>query len=43
VRGMLVWGFTGGLLARLLDEVGWATGWDRDRVIDLPVAPVDQP
>lgn len=43
VRGMLVWGFTGGLLARFLDEVGWASGWDRERVIDLPVEPVDVP
>lgn len=43
VRGMLVWGFTGGLLARFLDEVGWAKNWDRDRIIDLPVEPVDRP
>jgi len=43
VRGMLVWGFTGGLLARFLDEVGWASGWNRERVIDLPVEPVDVP
>lgn len=36
VRGMLVWGFTGGLIATLLEMGGWARPWRRNRVIDLP-------
>ncbi|MEU4382246.1 NUDIX hydrolase [Micromonospora echinofusca] len=35
-RGMLVWGFTGGVLATLLEMGGWARPWPRDRVVDLP-------
>ncbi|PZF94368.1 NUDIX hydrolase [Micromonospora deserti] len=34
-RGMLVWGFTAGVLAALLEMGGWARPW-RGRVIDLP-------
>jgi len=34
--GMLVWGFTGAVLDRLLDLGGWARPWPRDRVEDLP-------
>jgi 8-oxo-dGTP pyrophosphatase MutT (NUDIX family) len=36
VRGMLVWGFTAGILATLLDLGGWARPWDRSRVQELP-------
>jgi hypothetical protein len=36
VRGLLVWGFTAGLLARLLEAAGWELPWDVDRVRDLP-------
>jgi len=36
VRGMLVWGFTAGVLSGLLDMAGWARPWPRDRVADLP-------
>lgn len=36
VRGMLVWGFTAGLLDRVLDLAGWARPWDRGRVRELP-------
>lgn len=36
VAGMLVWGFTAGVLDRLLDLGGWAQPWDLDRVQDLP-------
>jgi 8-oxo-dGTP pyrophosphatase MutT (NUDIX family) len=36
VGGMLVWGFTAGLLDRLLELAGWATAWDTTRVRDLP-------
>ncbi|TNH30947.1 CoA pyrophosphatase [Micromonospora orduensis] len=35
-RGMLVWGFTAGVLAALLEMGGWARPWSRDRVIELP-------
>ncbi|TDC41987.1 CoA pyrophosphatase [Micromonospora sp. KC213] len=36
VRGMLVWGFTGGVIATLLEMGGWARPWPRGRVVDLP-------
>jgi hypothetical protein len=36
VRGMLVWGFTAGLLDRLFRFVGWERPWDRARVEELP-------
>ncbi|MEU4566342.1 CoA pyrophosphatase [Micromonospora sp. NPDC023956] len=36
VRGMLVWGFTAGVLAAVLEMGGWARPWPRDRVVDLP-------
>ena len=41
VRGMLVWGFTAGVIANLLDLGGWSRPWEPARVMDLPdVAPV---
>jgi len=36
VRGMLVWGFTAGVLAALLEMAGWARPWPQDRVSELP-------
>jgi 8-oxo-dGTP pyrophosphatase MutT (NUDIX family) len=36
VRGMLVWGFTAGILNTLLELGGWAVPWDAARVADLP-------
>jgi 8-oxo-dGTP pyrophosphatase MutT (NUDIX family) len=36
VRGMLIWGFTAGVLTALLDLAGWARPWSADRVVDLP-------
>jgi 8-oxo-dGTP pyrophosphatase MutT (NUDIX family) len=36
VRGLVVWGFTAGLLAALFERVGWSLPWDDERVIDLP-------
>ena len=37
VRGMLIWGFTAGVLNTLLDLGGWTQPWDESRVGDLPV------
>ncbi len=36
VQGMFVWGFTAGLLSRVLDLAGLAPPWHRERVVDLP-------
>lgn len=36
VDGLLVWGFTAGVLATLLELAGWAKPWPPDRVVDLP-------
>lgn len=36
VRGMVVWGFTAGVLATLLEMAGWAVPWPQDRITDLP-------
>lgn len=38
VRSMLVWGFTAGVLSRLLEMAGWARPWPADRVVELPRA-----
>ncbi len=38
VAGMVVWGFTGGLLAALLSLAGWDRPWDRARLRDLDIA-----
>ncbi len=38
VAGLLVWGFTGGLLSAVLDLGGWARPWDATRVFDLDEA-----
>jgi len=42
VRGLLVWGFTGGLLSRLFTVAGWERPWDHGRVEDLPEATIRQ-
>lgn len=36
VAGMLVWGFTAGVLDRLLTIADWDLDWDRNRVEPLP-------
>lgn len=36
VNGMLVWGFTAGVLDRLLRLAGWEQPWSRERIEDLP-------
>ncbi|MFC7342307.1 NUDIX hydrolase [Saccharopolyspora griseoalba] len=38
IPGMLVWGFTGGLLAGLLELGGWARPWNRADVRELDAA-----
>jgi 8-oxo-dGTP pyrophosphatase MutT (NUDIX family) len=35
--GLLVWGFTAGLLSAVLDLAGWAQPWQPGRLADLPV------
>ena len=39
VDGLLVWGFTAGLIAGLLERVGWARPWDESRLVPLEVEP----
>ncbi|WP_372443050.1 NUDIX hydrolase [Actinomadura barringtoniae] len=36
VHGMLVWGFTAGILTQILQVGGWERPWDTDHVEDLP-------
>jgi 8-oxo-dGTP pyrophosphatase MutT (NUDIX family) len=36
VGGMLVWGFTAGVLARLIALAGWERPWDTERLVELP-------
>ena len=36
--GLFVWGFTAGLLSRLLDVAGIGEPWDEDRVLPVPAA-----
>lgn len=38
VRGMLVWGFTAGVLTGILDTAGWTVPWDTEDVRDLETA-----
>lgn len=33
---VILWGFTGGIIARLLDFLGWSQPWDETRVQELP-------
>lgn len=39
VQGLLVWGFTAGLISGLLDRLGWAEPWDESRVVPLGQEP----
>lgn len=43
VRGMLVWGFTAGVISALLDLAGWTIPWDTSRVESLPSSQFDTP
>ncbi len=37
VRGLLVWGFTAGVINTLLELGGWTQPWDETRIRDLPI------
>jgi 8-oxo-dGTP pyrophosphatase MutT (NUDIX family) len=39
VQGMVVWGFTAGLLSGVLDLAGWSVPWDESRVVPLEDEP----
>lgn len=43
VRGLLVWGFTAGVIATLLDMAGWSIPWEPGRVVELPDVTVPVP
>ena len=34
--GVVLWGFTAGILSRLFDYVGWSRPWDHGRTVDVP-------
>jgi 8-oxo-dGTP pyrophosphatase MutT (NUDIX family) len=36
VESMLIWGFTGGLISRLMDIAGWSIQWDESQIVELP-------
>jgi len=38
LRGMLVWGFTAGIINTILEMAGWARPWDESRVAELPAS-----
>lgn len=43
-NGLILWGFTAGVVARLFEHVGWERDWDRSRVETLPARALpDQP
>jgi 8-oxo-dGTP pyrophosphatase MutT (NUDIX family) len=39
VSGLFVWGFTAGLLDRVLHLTGWERPWDHDRLQSVPMVP----
>lgn len=41
VRGLIVWGFTGAVLDRMLELAGWTRPWDVDDIRDLPKRALD--
>jgi 8-oxo-dGTP pyrophosphatase MutT (NUDIX family) len=43
VRGMLVWGFTAGVISTLLDIGGWSRPWQPGRIVELPEASAPVP
>jgi 8-oxo-dGTP pyrophosphatase MutT (NUDIX family) len=43
VRGLLVWGFTAGVISTLLEMGGWARPWEPGRLVELPDASAPVP
>ncbi|GIF29516.1 coenzyme A pyrophosphatase [Actinoplanes utahensis] len=43
IRGLLVWGFTAGVISTLLDMAGWSRPWEPGRVVELPGAAAPVP
>ncbi|MEU4691765.1 CoA pyrophosphatase [Actinoplanes sp. NPDC023714] len=43
VRGLLVWGFTAGVISSLLDMAGWQRPWEPGRLVELPDASAPVP
>ena len=43
VRGLLVWGFTAGVISTLLDIGGWSRPWQPGRIVELPEASAPVP
>ncbi|NMO52199.1 CoA pyrophosphatase [Actinoplanes sp. TBRC 11911] len=43
VRGLLVWGFTAGVISTLLDMGGWERPWQPGQLVDLPDASAPVP
>jgi hypothetical protein len=43
VRGLLVWGFTAGVISELLDMGGWSRPWQPGRIVELPEASTPVP
>jgi len=41
--GLLLWGFTAGVIARLFAHAGWERAWDENRVLPLPPSLGDAP
>lgn len=37
VNGLVVWGFTAGILTHVFDELGWSVPWDVSREIPAPL------
>lgn len=37
VNGVIVWGFTAGILTHVFDELGWSVPWDESREIPAPL------
>jgi 8-oxo-dGTP pyrophosphatase MutT (NUDIX family) len=40
VGGMVVWGFTAGVISALLEMAGWSRPWQPGRLIEMPGSPV---
>ena len=34
--GLVLWGFTAGIITRLFDHLGWTREWDESREQELP-------